>query len=152
GCAIECRINAEDAAHVFRPATGTVLHMSIPAGPGVRFDSHLADGLQIGSHYDSLLGKLIKHGTTREETRLRMFIALSEFSLLGVINTAAFLRDVVASDHFTHADLSTHFIDEFFQRWDRGVDREALDAAVIAAAMAANGVLGTANNLPSRAP
>ncbi|MGC1677585.1 MAG: biotin carboxylase N-terminal domain-containing protein, partial [Candidatus Binataceae bacterium] len=66
GHAIECRINAEDAAAGFRPATGTVLELRVPAGPGVRFDSHLTRGTIVGAFYDGLLGKLITHGADRE--------------------------------------------------------------------------------------
>ncbi len=139
GCALECRINAEDAAHSFRPATGTVLHLCVPAGPGVRFDSHLVPGLQVGSHYDSLLGKLITFGQTREEARRRMAVALGEFSLLGVANTAAFLRDVITSEPFARADLSTRFLEEFFPGWRPALDRDGAGVALIAAAMAAGG-------------
>ncbi len=142
GCAIECRINAEDAARGFRPATGTVLSLSMPGGPGVRFDSHLAPGLEIGPYYDSLLGKLITFGATREQARRRMTVALGEFSLLGIISTAAFLRDVVASEPFARADLSTHFIEEFFAGWKPATD--VVDAALIAAAMVAGGAMGRA--------
>jgi acetyl-CoA carboxylase biotin carboxylase subunit len=143
GAAIECRINAEDAAQGFRPATGTVLNLSIPTGPGVRFDSHLVRGLEIGAHYDSLLGKLITFGATREEARRRMTVALGEFSLLGVTSTAAFLRDVIASDGFARADLSTHFLEEFFAGWSAS-DGDAADAAALAAALAASGAFGAA--------
>ena len=143
GCAIECRINAEDAAHNFRPSSGPVMHLSVPAGPGVRFDTYLVDGLEIGTSYDSLLGKMITHGATREEARLRMASALGEFSLLGVTSTAAFLHDVVASEPFRRADLSTHFIEEFFAGWRPAPDGEDLDAALIAGALAASGFFGT---------
>lgn len=138
GCALECRINAEDAAHGFRPVTGTVLHLCAPAGPGVRFDSYLAPGLEIGSRYDSLLGKLITLGSTRDEARQRMAAALAEFSLLGVGSTAGFLRDVIISDAFARADLSTRFIEEFFPEWRPSADRDSGDIVLIAAAMAAS--------------
>jgi acetyl/propionyl-CoA carboxylase alpha subunit len=138
GAAIECRINAEDPEHDFRPATGTVLHLSIPGGPGVRFDSHLARGTEVTPWYDGLLGKLICYGADREQARGRLVNALGEFALLGVTNNAAYLRDIVASEQFRDAKLSTHFIDEFFSAW--AVGKSEIDAAVVAAAITAGDV------------
>ena len=131
GVAIECRINAEDPEHDFRPATGTVLHLSVPGGPGVRFDSHLTRGAEVTPWYDGLLGKLICYGANREEARGRLVNALTEFSLLGVTNNAAYLRDIIASDQFRDAKLSTHFIDSFFSGWKIG--EAEIDAAIVAA-------------------
>ncbi len=143
GAAIECRINAEDAAQGFRPAPGRVLHLSGPAGPGVRFDSHLAAGLEVGTNYDSLLGKLIAYGADREEARRRMVAALGEVSIRGVTSTAAFLRDVIASEPFRRADLSTHFIEEFFSGWRPAPDGDGAEVAALAAAMVASAMLGS---------
>jgi acetyl-CoA carboxylase biotin carboxylase subunit len=131
GAAIECRINAEDPEHDFRPATGTVLHLSVPGGPGVRFDSHLTRSAEVTPWYDGLLGKLICYGASREEARGGLVNALNEFSLLGVTNNAAYLRDIVASDQFRDAKLSTHFIDSFFSGWKIG--KSEIDAAIVAA-------------------
>ena len=135
GAAIECRINAEDPERDFRPATGTVLHLSVPGGPDVRFDTHMTRGAEITPWYDGLLGKLICYGENREEARRRLLNALSEFSLLGVTNNAAYLRDLVASRQFRDANLSTHFIDEYFSTWKIG--KSELDAAIVAAAIVA---------------
>jgi acetyl/propionyl-CoA carboxylase alpha subunit len=133
--AIECRINAEDAAHDFRPATGKVLELLLPYGPGVRVDTQLAPGIEISPYYDSLLAKLICWGSDREQARRRTLVALDEFSLLGVHSTAAFLRDVVASGPFARGDLSTRFLPEFFPDWRP--DDAQLKAALIAAVLAA---------------
>ena len=135
GAAIECRINAEDPEHDFRPATGTVLHLSVPGGPGVRFDSHLARGAEVTPWYDGLLGKLICYGANREQARGRLVNALGEFALLGVTNNAAYVRDIIASEQFRDAKLSTHFIDEFFSTWK--LSAAEIDAAIVAAALAA---------------
>ncbi len=138
GAAIECRINAEDPEHDFRPATGTVLHLSVPGGPGVRFDSHLARGAEVTPWYDGLLGKLVCYGATREEARRRLVNALGEFALLGVTNNAAYLRDILESEQFRDAKLSTHFIDEFFSHWQ--IDSNQIDAAIVAALITAGDV------------
>jgi acetyl/propionyl-CoA carboxylase alpha subunit len=90
--------------------------------------------------YDGLLGKLICFGADREEARRRMVNALEEFAILGVINNAAYLRDIVASDQFRDAKLSTHFIEEFFAGW-HPADAE-ITSALVAAAMTANGSFG----------
>src|SRR5215471_18309335 len=69
GTAMECRINAEDPLHDFRPATGNVLQLALPAGPGVRVDTHVMPGTEVSPFYDSLLAKVISYGATREEAR-----------------------------------------------------------------------------------
>jgi acetyl-CoA carboxylase biotin carboxylase subunit len=147
GASIECRIYAEDAQHNFRPATGDALYLNLPGGPGVRIDTHLITGARVTAFYDGLLGKLICWGADREQARNRMAAALGEFSLLGVTNTAAFLRDVIASEAFRDARLSTRFLEEFFPRWSPG--EAELESLLIAAAMAAGGSLGSAVAGPS---
>ncbi len=142
GAAIECRINAEDPEHNFHPATGTVLHLNVPAGPGVRFDSHLALGAEVTPWYDGLLGKLVCYGADREEARRRIVNALDEFALLGVTNNASYLRDIVAGDQFRDAKLSTRFIEEFFSEWHPAEAQIA--SALVAAAMTADGAFGDA--------
>jgi acetyl/propionyl-CoA carboxylase alpha subunit len=140
GVAIECRINAEDPLHDFRPATGTVIQLALPAGPGVRVDTHLLPGTEISPYYDSLIAKVISYGATREEVRRRMAVALSEFSLLGVRTTADFLREVIASEMFARGELSTHFVPEFLPQWKQNYGD--LKLALIAAASAARDGLG----------
>ncbi len=136
GHAIECRIYAEDARNDFRPAAGPVLYLQIPAGPGIRVDTFLAPGIEIGTHYDGLLAKLIAYGHDRDEARRRTAAALDEFMLTGVTHTAAFLRGVVASERFARAELSTRFIEQFVRQWRAPED--SLNAAAVLAAVAQN--------------
>jgi acetyl/propionyl-CoA carboxylase alpha subunit len=152
GHAIECRIYAEDARNDFRPAAGPVLYMHLPAGPGIRMDTFLAPGIEIGSHYDGLLAKLIAYGTDREEARRRAAAALDEFMLTGVLHTASFLRDVMADERFGHGDFSTRFVNEFLPEW-RPSD-EPIKAAAVLAAVAAQSVSPAARGVsaaPNRA-
>jgi acetyl-CoA/propionyl-CoA carboxylase, biotin carboxylase, biotin carboxyl carrier protein len=83
GHAIECRINAEDAANGFLPAPGPVTVYREPAGPGVRVDSGVAEGYEVSDAYDPMVAKLIVHGVDREHARRRMLRALEEFSIQG---------------------------------------------------------------------
>ncbi len=148
GHAIECRIYAEDARNDFRPAAGPVLHLQLPAGPGTRVDTFLTRGIEIGSHYDGLLAKVITYGHDREEARRRAVVALDEFMLTGVLHTASFLRDVVASERFARGELSTGFVSEFLPTW-RPAEQPMKAAAVLAALTAQSSPASAAR--PARA-
>jgi acetyl-CoA carboxylase, biotin carboxylase subunit len=87
GHAIECRINAEDPACNFRPAPGTVTSLRVPEGPGLRFDTMLYPGYSVPPYYDSLLGKLIVWGETRDAARGRMARALADLEVGGIKTT-----------------------------------------------------------------
>ncbi len=140
GATIECRITAEDAEHDFRPAVGRVSYLHLPNAPGVRVDTFLTQGTEVGADYDSLLAKVITYGANREEARRRMLMALDEMVIVGLSHTGAFLRDVIASEHFARGDLSTHFVDEHFKGWRH--DALAEKAALITAALVAAGAMG----------
>jgi acetyl-CoA carboxylase biotin carboxylase subunit len=116
GYSIECRITAEDAANEFRPSVGTVDTYVAPGGPGVRVDSHLFSGYRIPPNYDSLLGKIITWGNTREEAVARMERALRETVLTGVTHTIPFHREIVADAAFQNGDVHTGFIPELLDR------------------------------------
>jgi acetyl-CoA carboxylase biotin carboxylase subunit len=116
GHSIECRITAENAANDFRPSVGTVDTYVAPGGPGVRMDSHLFSGYTIPPNYDSLLGKVITWGTTREEAVARMERALRETVLTGVTHTIPFHREILADDAFQRGDVHTGFIPELMDR------------------------------------
>jgi acetyl/propionyl-CoA carboxylase alpha subunit len=122
---------------------GRVINLNLPAGPGVRIDTHLGPGAEVSPYYDSLIAKLICFGADRDQARARMVAALGEFSLLGITNTAAFLHDVVASAAFARADLSTRFLEENFPHW-ANADAD-LTTALIAAALVADGIISSAN-------
>ncbi|MDR0931044.1 MAG: acetyl-CoA carboxylase biotin carboxylase subunit [Clostridiales bacterium] len=100
GHAIECRINAEDPSHDFRPTGGFVEYLHVPSGMGVRFDSVLYQGYSIPMHYDSMLGKLIVWANTRDEAIAKMDSALSELIIEGVGNNIEFLRQLIGSKEF----------------------------------------------------
>ncbi|HIA27361.1 MAG TPA: acetyl-CoA carboxylase biotin carboxylase subunit [Planctomycetes bacterium] len=114
GCSIECRINAEDPAEGFKPCPGTITRFIPPGGPGVRFDSHVYAGYKIPSTYDSLLGKLIVHRSSREEAISTMRRALDEFLLEGVETTIPLYKEIFRHFHYTKGNFDTGFIEEYF--------------------------------------
>jgi acetyl-CoA carboxylase biotin carboxylase subunit len=116
GHSIECRITAEDAANEFRPSVGTVETYVAPGGPGVRMDSHLFSGYSIPPNYDSLLGKVITWGSTREQAVARMERALRETVLTGVTHTIPFHREILADAAFQRGEVHTGFIPELMSR------------------------------------
>ncbi len=115
GAAIECRISAEDPENRFLPATGTVVALQEPSGPGVRIESSLYAGLQVPLYYDPLLSKLIVWGRDRMQAIARMRRALAEYQILGVRTTLPFARWLMDQPRYLAADISTDFIAE---EWD----------------------------------
>jgi acetyl-CoA carboxylase biotin carboxylase subunit len=113
GHAIECRINAEDPAHDFRPAPGTVSGVHFPAWPGLRVDTHLEPGAVIPPFYDSMIAKVIASGDTREQARQRLEAALSEVHIDGVITNVALHREVLATPEFRAGGFDTGFLGRF---------------------------------------
>ncbi|RMI31185.1 acetyl/propionyl/methylcrotonyl-CoA carboxylase subunit alpha [Nocardia stercoris] len=108
GHSIEFRINAEDPGLEFLPAPGTLTAFDPPAGPGVRLDSGVRTGTVLGSAWDSLLGKLIVTGATREQALRRAARALAEFEVEGVPTTLPFHRAVVTDPAFAGDPFRVH--------------------------------------------
>jgi len=112
--AMECRINAEDPANGFRPSPGKITSMHKPGGHGVRVDSHVYSGYTIPSHYDSMIGKLIVSGQSRDEVITRMKRALSEFYVEGVKTTIPFHLKLMDNPVFRSGKFSTKFLETDF--------------------------------------
>ncbi len=119
GHAIEFRINAEDPARNFAPGPGTITAYHPPGGPGVRLDTHVYAGYRVPPNYDSLLGKLIVSGNTRDEAIVRARIALDQFILEGIPTTIPFLRRILDVEEFIAGDLDTGFVARVMER-DKG--------------------------------
>jgi acetyl-CoA carboxylase biotin carboxylase subunit len=115
GHAIECRINAEDPDRNFMPQAGLIEQFSAPGGLGVRWDSHVRAGYRIPPNYDSMIGKLIVHGATRDEAIARMRGALDEFRISPLKTTIPLHRRVMDSHQFTQADLDIHYIERMLK-------------------------------------
>ena len=114
GASIECRINAEDPEEDFRPSPGLVTEFIPPGGLGVRVDSHAHSGYRIPTNYDSMIGKLIVYGETRDEAIGIMRRALDEFVVEGVKTTIPLCQDIFRHFHFVKGNLNTGFIEEYF--------------------------------------
>jgi acetyl-CoA carboxylase, biotin carboxylase subunit len=111
GHVIEVRVNAEDPARNFQPSPGKITTYHPPGGPGVRLDSHVYAGYTVPPFYDSLLGKLICQGRTREEAIARLRIALDMFVVEGVTTTIPFLRRVMDNERFISGKVDTKFLE-----------------------------------------
>ncbi len=112
GHAIECRINAEDPERDFAPESGQVKLFVPPGGPGVRVDSHLYSGYNVPDSYDSLLGKIIVWGESREEAVERMRRALSECMVVGVKTTIPLALEIMNDSSFTAGDFCTTYLQD----------------------------------------
>ena len=115
GHSIECRINAENPDRDFSPSPGLIQIYHPPGGPGVRVDTHIYAGYKVPPFYDSLLAKLIVHGSDRTEALARMKNALSSLVIEGVHTTAPFLLNVLDNPDFVAGDVDTKFLERLMQ-------------------------------------
>ncbi len=136
GAAIECRVYAEDPENNFMPFPGKITKLVEPSGPGIRLDSGVYEGWNVPFDYDPLLAKLAVWGTDREAAMGRLRRALSEYQVGGIRTNLAFFTDVLNDDRMRRGELSTAFLDAFFERrsaaGDPCVEREAVAALVAA--------------------
>jgi acetyl-CoA carboxylase biotin carboxylase subunit len=110
GHAIECRINAEDP-RTFMPSPGPIKLWHPPGGPGIRVDSHVYSGYSVPPHYDSMIGKLIAHGDTRETAIARMRNALAELVVEGIKTNTALHQEILAHAAFQGGGLDIHYLE-----------------------------------------
>jgi acetyl-CoA carboxylase biotin carboxylase subunit len=111
GHAIECRVNAEDA-YKFTPSPGRITSLHMPGGPGIRVDSHAYNGYFVPPNYDSLLGKIIAYGDTREQAIARLNIALSETVIEGIKTNIPLHRELLHDAAFLRGGTTIHYLEE----------------------------------------
>ena len=111
GHAIECRINAEDAK-TFMPSPGTITHYHAPGGAGIRMDSHVYSGYRVPPNYDSLIGKLIVYGNTRDSAIARMKTALNEIGIEGIRTNVALQQNIIDDPHFQKGGTNIHYLEK----------------------------------------
>jgi len=115
GHAIECRINAEDPDRGFMPQAGLIETFVPPGGLGVRLDSHARTGYRIPPNYDSMIGKLIVHGPTRDIAIARMKVALDEFKIGPVRTTIPLHRRLMDNADFNNATFDIHYVERLLK-------------------------------------
>ncbi|MBE6112852.1 MAG: acetyl-CoA carboxylase biotin carboxylase subunit, partial [Peptococcaceae bacterium] len=113
GCAIECRINAEDSTNDFRPCAGKITTLHVPGGPWVRFDTAVYQDYTIPPFYDSMIGKLIVYARTREEAIRKMRAALCELIVDGVSINSDLQLSILEDSRFIAGDYYTNFMEQF---------------------------------------
>ena len=111
GHAIECRINAEDP-YRFTPSPGRITSYHAPGGPGIRVDSHVYQGYTVPSNYDSMIGKVIAYGATREQAIRRMRVALSEMVVEGIQTNIPLHRELLHDIRFLRGGVSIHYLEQ----------------------------------------
>jgi propionyl-CoA carboxylase alpha chain len=150
GWSIETRLYAEDPSRAFLPATGRLIrYMEPPTGPGVRVDSGVREGDEIGIYYDPMLAKLITHGRTRSNAIDAMRSALNQYCIEGVTSNLSLLAQVMAHPRFVRGDLSTNFIDE---EYPDGFVARPLDRAGQLQVAAVSAVLNCYKSRPTPRP
>ena len=111
GHAIECRINAEDPFK-FTPSPGRISSYHPPGGPGIRVDSHIYHGYFVPPNYDSLIGKVIAYGATRDQALRRMRIALSEMAVQGIQTNIPLHQELLLDERFVKGGTSIHYLEQ----------------------------------------
>lgn len=119
GHAIECRINAEDPAHKFRPSSGQIKQLYLPGGNGVRVDTAIYAGYEVTPYYDSMLAKLIVHAPNREEAIWKMRSALGEVIIEGIHTNLDYQYDILNDPAFEKGDITVNFLEGFSRRQEQ---------------------------------
>ncbi len=133
GWAIECRITAEDPYNGFLPSTGRIISLYEPTGPGVRLESGVYEGFEVGLYYDPLIAKLVVWGPDRATAIMRMKRALSEYKILGIATSIPFHQKLFESTNFIGGVFDTTFLDDKFAMEQGGSDENEKVAAIAAA-------------------
>jgi len=111
GHAIECRLNAEDPK-TFMPSPGLIEQFHMPGGPGIRCETHIYNGYKVPPYYDSMIGKLIAHGETRESAIARMNTALSEIIIEGIKTNIPLQQDIMTDAGFIAGGQNIHYLEK----------------------------------------
>ncbi|MDE6775011.1 MAG: acetyl-CoA carboxylase biotin carboxylase subunit [Ruminococcus sp.] len=120
GHAIECRINAENPDLNFRPSPGTINALYVPGGPGIRIDGAVYQGYTITPYYDSMISKLIVHGSDRDEAIRKMRWALSEFIVDGVDTNIDFQLEIIKRPEFISGNYDNGFLNRYMEKRNKG--------------------------------
>jgi len=133
GHAVEARIVAEDPGRNFLPSIGKIRAWAEPKAPGVRVDTGYGPNAEIPRYYDSLIAKVIAHGSTRQEALARLRSALLDFHILGIRTNIGYLLDVLAHPGFVSGAFDTGFLGREFSEWSPGPVPPELGAIIVSA-------------------
>lgn len=137
GHAVECRITSEDPARGFLPSTGIIRHLGLPEGPGVRWDGGIAQGFEVGLHYDPLLGKLVVSAPDRSTALARLRRALDELVVDGVDTCIGLHRRIAREPDFLAGNLTIRYLEDHPELLEAVHDPDGGELAAIAAALLA---------------
>ena len=112
GHSIECRINAEDPSNNFIPCPGKIENLHLPGGNGIRVDSHIYSGSFVPPYYDSMIAKIIVHGTNRQDAIAKMKSAIGETIIEGIKTNTDFLFEILGKEEYISGNYDTNFIDQ----------------------------------------
>ncbi|MDO4169070.1 MAG: acetyl-CoA carboxylase biotin carboxylase subunit [Lachnospiraceae bacterium] len=118
GHAIECRLNAEDPKHHFRPCPGTITDMYLPGGKGIRIDSSIYSGYTILPYYDSMMAKLIVYAKNRQEAVRKMHSALGEVIIEGITTNIDFLYEIMEREDYQKGDFTISYMDRILKEME----------------------------------
>lgn len=135
GHSMEIRVYAEDPANGFLPDIGKLEVYEVPRGNGVRVDDAFVQGMDIPIYYDPMIAKLITHGKTREEARLKMLRAINDYKIYGVETTLGFCRFALEHKAFISGDFDTNFVKDHFQPAMLEQELESTEASAAIAVM-----------------
>jgi acetyl-CoA carboxylase biotin carboxylase subunit len=155
GHAIECRIYAEDPRNHFLPSCGVIDYLREPWGPGIRNDSGVYQGWEVGPHYDPILSKLVTYAEDRDAARRKMLEALDEYIVHGIHTTIEVHKKILTSKPFVEGKTNTDFLDTHLDDWfeDTGdVPDEAFIAAALAEALMRDGTRSSGSQAPAPTP
>lgn len=152
GHAIECRIYAEDGENSFLPSTGTIHYYHEPAGPGIRVDSGVQQGMTVGIDYDPIMAKLIVHAPDRPTAITKMIAALHEFQCLGIKGSKRFLVDILQHPAFAAGETYTGFIETHMKQRPEGVPDILEELAAAAVTVTPSNTLMTGRQAEEQIP
>jgi acetyl/propionyl-CoA carboxylase alpha subunit len=132
GWAIEARITAEDPANNFMPSTGKIVALREPTGPGIRIESGIYVGMEVGLYYDPMIAKLIAYGENRAEAILRMRRALTEYRIAGVKTSIPFHLGLMDTPRFQWGQFDTRFLETHTPPVTADIDENRQIAALVA--------------------
>lgn len=147
GHAIECRIYAEDPEDKFLPSTGLLKRHRLPAGPGIRVDAGIEEGMNVAIYYDPMISKLCVHAPDRDKAIEKMLRALDEYHISGVRTTIPFCRYTLKHDSFKSGNYDTHFVQDHFSPEKLSeIDDNAI-AALVSSIISMNGTADKTENI-----